>query len=317
MSISLTICAVIRFKRVSIATSMPQDTVIDIQGSNGEAAPNRVTPILSSEKAGWNNILVEYWHMPAHELPPQLLPDYVINIHFKGPARTEVVWDGRLLSKRFTHGEITILPPGLNCKGACLEDSDFLVLRLQPGIITQVAQELDYPDHIEIAPNLGVVSPQIQHIGLALKTELESGCLSGRIYGESLATALASYLLQQHSTSKKRVQDFAGGLPKYKLCRTLEYINENLENELTVAELASVVEMSPYHFARLFKQSTGFTPHQYLINSRIERAKMLLAEKKLSIAEICEYVGFRSPSHFIALFRKFTSMTPKAYRDQL
>jgi len=78
-----------------------------------------------------------------------------------------------------------------------------------------------------------------------------------------------------------------------------------------------VVEMSPYHFARLFKQSTGFTPHQYLINSRIERAKMLLAEKKLSIAEICEYVGFRSPSHFIALFRKFTSMTPKAYRDQL
>lgn len=300
-----------------MATTMPQDTVIDIQGSNGEVAPNRVTPILSSEKAGWNNILVEYWHMPAHELPPQLLPDYIINIHFKRPARREVVWDGRLLSKRFTHGEITILPPGLQCKGACLEDSDFLVLRLQPAIVTQVAQELGYADHIEIAPSLGVVSPQIQHIGLALKAELESGCLSGRLYGESLATAIASHLLQQHSTSKQRVQDFAGGLPKYKLCRILEYINENLENELTVAELASVLEMSPYHFTRLFKQSTDFTPHQYVMNCRIERAKMLLAEKKLSIVEIGDYVGFRSPSHFIALFRKFTSMTPKAYRDQL
>ncbi|WP_017317808.1 helix-turn-helix domain-containing protein [Mastigocladopsis repens] len=301
-----------------MATAMPEDKVIDDQGSHPEIALNKfVTPILSSEKAGWKNILAEYWHMPAHELPSQLLSDYVINLHFKRPAKAELMWDGRLLSKRFTHGEITILPPGLPCKGVYLEASDFLVLRLQPALVTQVAQELGYADCIEIAPSLGVVSPQIQHIGLALKAELESGCLSGRLYGESLATALASYLLQQHSTSKQRVQEMSGGLPNYKLCSTLEYINDNLENELTLAQLASVVQMSPYHFARLFKKSTGFTPHQYVMNCRIERAKILLAEKKLSVVEICEYVGFRSPSHFIALFRKHTSMTPKAYRNQL
>ncbi|GAB1540034.1 AraC family transcriptional regulator [Scytonema sp. NUACC21] len=274
-------------------------------------------PILSSVQAGWNNILVEYWHMPAHELPSQLLSDYVINLHFKHSAKAELLWDGRLLNKHFTPGEITILPPGLSCQGVCLEDTDFLVLRLQPTLVTQVARELGYKEEVEIAPNLGTISPQIQHIGLALKTELESGCLSGRLYGESLATALASCLLNQYSTSRRQVQNWTGGLPKYKLSRTLEYINENLQCELTLAELASVAEISPYHFARLFKQSTGFTPHQYVINCRIEQAKKLLAEKKWSIAEIGFSVGFQSPSHFIALFRKQMAMTPKAYRDRL
>jgi AraC family transcriptional regulator len=297
---------------------IPENKISDVQDLNGKVPEDQfITPILSSAKAGWNNILVEYWNMPAHELPPQLLPDYIINIHVKRPTKVELMWNGRLLSKRFTHGEITILPPGLACQGTSLEDSEFLVLRLQPSLVNQVAQELGYLESTEIAPNLGVVSPQIQHIGLALKTELESGCLSGRLYGESLATALASYLLQQYSTSKQQVQEFVGGLPKYKLCRVLEYISDRLENELTLAELANAVDISPYHFARLFKQSTGLTPHQYVINCRIERAKRLLSEKNLSIAEICEYVGFQSPSYFTALFRKHTAMTPKAYRNQI
>lgn len=228
-----------------------------------------------------------------------------------------MVWDGRLQSKRFTYSDITICPPGLPFGGTCLDDSDFLVLRLQPALVTRAAQELSYADRIEIAPTLAVVDPQIQHIGLALKAELESGCLSGRLYGESLATALASHLLRRYSTSVTHIQDSACGLPKHKLWSAIEYINDNLENDLTLAELALVVQMSIYHFARLFKQSTGLTPHQYVINCRIERAKMLLVEKKLSIIEICEYVGFRSPSHFSALFRKLTTMTPKAYREQL
>ena len=149
------------------------------------------------------------------------------------------------------------------------------MLRLQPALVTRVAQELGYRSGIEIAPRLAVVSPQIQHIGLALKAELESGCLSGRLYGESLATALSSHLLQQYSTSGQRVEDFAGGLPQYKLFRAIEYINDNLEHDLTLAELATVVQMSTYHFVRMFKQSTGFTPHQYVLNCRIERANTL------------------------------------------
>lgn len=298
--------------------TMAKDKIPDVQGFNREAATDSsISPILSSALAGWDSILVEYWRLPAHKLPTQPPSEYMINLHFKRPARVEMVWDGRLQSKRFTYGDMTIFPPDLPCGGVCLDACDFLLLRLQPALFARAAQELSYADYIEIAPTFGVVDPQIQHIGLALKAELESGCLSGRLYGESLATALAGYLLRRYSTSEQRVQDNAGGLPKYKLWSAIEYINDNLENNLTLAELALVVQMSTYHFARLFKQSTGLAPHQYVINCRIERAKILLAERKLSIIEICDLVGFRSQSHFSALFRKLTKMTPKAYRDQL
>ena len=297
--------------------TMPSGKSPDDQGSNKEATPDSSTPILSSALTGWDSILVEYWQVPAHKLPKQPPSEYIINLHFKRPARVEMVWDGRLVSKRFIYGEMTVFPPDLPCKGVCKDACDFLVLRLQPAIVAHVAQELGYADQIEIVPSFGVVDPQIQHIGLALKAELESGCLSGRLYGESLATALSSHLLLRYSTSKQRTQDNTCGLPKYKLWSAIEYINDNLENDLTLAELASVVQMSTYHFARLFKQSTGLAPHQYVIDCRIERAKMLLAQRKLSITEICYQVGFQSRSHFSALFRKHTTMTPKVYRDQL
>ena len=296
---------------------MAEDKISNVQGSNQEVAKDIIAPILSSVKAGWDSMLVEYWQLPAHEIPAQTPSEYIINLHLQRPARLELMWDGHLVSKRFTYGEITILPPGLPCSGVCFEACEFLVLRLQPALITHVAQESGYRSQLEIAPSLGVISPQIQHIGLALKAELEYGCLSGRLYGESLATALSSYLVHRYSNSNQRVQDCADGLPKYKLWNTLEYINDHLERDLTVAELAGVAQMSTYHFARLFKQSTGFTPHQYVVNCRIERAKTLLKERKLSIAEICDCVGFQSPSHFTALFRKHMTMTPKAYRDQL
>ncbi|OKH44347.1 hypothetical protein NIES2101_28490 [Calothrix sp. HK-06] len=284
---------------------------------NTQSAPQKfMAPILSSAGAAWNSIVVEYWQLEAHEIPPQTPLDYIIKLHFQRPARVEFMWDGQLVSKRFTYGEITIVPPGLLCSGVCYDTCDFLVLRLKQAFVTRIAQELNLRD-IEIVPNLGVVSPQIQHLGLALKAELEFGCKSGHLYSESLATALSSYLLQRYSTSKVNLEDFTGGLPKYKLSNVLEYINDNLERDLTLTELKNVVQMSTYHFSRLFKQSTGLTPHQYVINCRIERAKVLLAQKKLSIADIGECIGFRNPSHFTALFRKHTTMTPKVYRENL
>ena len=105
-----------------------------------------------------------------------------------------------------------------------------------------------------------------------------------------------------------------GTLPGCRLGRVIEYIQQNLDKGLSLAELAGVVYMSPYHFARLFKRSTGMPPHRFVIRQRIDRARACLAGPDLPIAEISRMVGFRTASHFSTVFRCVTGVTPGGYR---
>src|SRR5713226_268425 len=105
-----------------------------------------------------------------------------------------------------------------------------------------------------------------------------------------------------------------GTLPGGRLRRVTEYIQQNLDKDLTLAELAAVVYMSPYHFARLFKGSTGVPPHRFVVRQRIARASAFLATEELSIAQISRMVGFRTPSHFTTVFRRVTGITPRGHR---
>ena len=103
-------------------------------------------------------------------------------------------------------------------------------------------------------------------------------------------------------------------LPSCRLRRVTEYIQQNLDRDLRLAELAALVYMSPYHFARLFKCSTGVPPYRFVVRRRIARAREFLATRELSIAQISQMVGFRTPSHFTTVFRRVTGITPRSYR---
>ena len=105
-----------------------------------------------------------------------------------------------------------------------------------------------------------------------------------------------------------------GDLPAYRLRRVTQHIQSNLHRGLPLAELSAVVNMSPYHFARLFKRSTGVPPHRFVVRQRIARASAFLATQGLSIAQISRMVGFRTPSHFATVFRRVTGITPRRYR---
>ena len=109
-------------------------------------------------------------------------------------------------------------------------------------------------------------------------------------------------------------QGNVGALPMSRLRRVTEYIQQSLDKDLPLADLAALVSMSPFHFARLFKGSTGLPPHRFVIRQRIARARACLSTPDLSIAQISRSVGFRTPSHFTTVFRRITGVTPRRYR---
>ena len=132
-----------------------------------------------------------------------------------------------------------------------------------------------------------------------------------------MATALSAHLLRRYSTRKQEIKNYTGGLPKRLLRNIFDYVEENLDQNLTLTKLSKVVRIGANYFASLFKESTGITVHQYVMKRRIEKAKRLLLQKRdLKIIEICQQVGFQSQSHFTRVFRQHTTTTPKVYRDK-
>ena len=138
---------------------------------------------------------------------------------------------------------------------------------------------------------------------------------TGRLYVDSLKQTLLLHLLENYAVNSVSAETVHGGLSGYKRRRVEEFIRENLENDLSLAELAAVAELSQFHFLRVFRHSMGMTPQQYLMRRRVERAKELLATSDLPLVEIGFQTGFKNQSHFTTLFRKFTAVTPKIWRE--
>lgn len=223
---------------------------------------------------------------------------------------------GHRSSARRTTGHTSVIPAGHQYSANWTEELEDVAIFLDPAFIKRQAGNLVQTDRLDIISACESRDPLIHQIGLSLAAEIDTGASSGSIYAESLVNTLVAHLIRHYSTASDRFQTRFGGLPKHKLRRVIEFIDANLESDLTLAELAEVAELSPFHFARSFKQTTGSTPIQFLMQRRIERAGRLLAETDLPIVEIGLLVGFKNQSHFTTLFRKITAMTPKAYRNE-
>jgi len=125
----------------------------------------------------------------------------------------------------------------------------------------------------------------------------------------------AEEVVDAYLSSSLAPVEAVGGLPPWRLQRVFAYIRENLAREVSVAQLAKTVGMSQYYFSKLFKTSTGTTPHQYVMRQRVERAQELLRDSGTALASVATEVGFETQSHFTSVFRHLVGVTPKRYRE--
>ena len=206
---------------------------------------------------------------------------------------------------------------GTDFQSHAVEEHEFMAIALDPTDFDKTVDESTNSNLIEIIPHWKISDPLIFGIGWALKTELESGGLNGTLYVDALKNTLSMHILHRYCAQKPHLRDFEGGLEPGKLQIVINYINDYLNRNLYLTELANLVQISPYYFSRLFKKLTGTTPHQYVTQCRIEKAKELLKMRDLSIAYISQQVGFNDQSHFSKTFCKIVGVTPKKYRDSL
>lgn len=132
---------------------------------------------------------------------------------------------------------------------------------------------------------------------------------------QSLEEERAQEVVDAYLSASLAAVETVGGLPPWRLQRVFGYVRENIAHEVSVRQLAKTVGMSQYYFSKLFKTSTGTTPHQYVMRQRVERAQELLRDGRIALAHVATQVGFETQSHFTSVFRHLVGITPKRYRE--
>jgi AraC family transcriptional regulator len=271
------------------------------------------SPITSSCTVGWSDIQLAHFRQPPHNLPEYSSPYHVVCINLGGLVVLERLINGRFRIFYSNRGEIGLYPANLEHSVRWDREAEFLQLYLEPTLLRHISYELCGSARIELVSQSTFRDPLILYIGLALKTALETDGLGSRLYAESMANALVNHLLSRYSKQERAIRQYTGGLSRQNLEQVVDYINEHLDQNLSLADLAAVVKLSSSRFAHLFKQSMGISPHQYFIRCRVERAKQLLLSRDLTIAEVAHSVGFASQGHLTSHFKRLVGITPKRF----
>jgi AraC family transcriptional regulator len=268
--------------------------------------------LLSSFEWGWDSLNLIYEIEPAGEMPEVILERHSLVI-CQGDFQASYLLNGKWHKENYTEGDVVLFPANeIFPKVRVDREVPLILLYLEPTTLTNSVCE---SNNVEIIPNLKFRDPLIQQMGIALKSEVEAGGADSRLYAESMATALSAHLLRRYGSRSLEFKNYTGGLSQSQLKTAIAYIQEHLNQNLSLEEISKILHISPHYFAHLFKQSTGFAPYQYITQCRIAKAKQLLRQRDLPIVEICQQVGFQSQSHFTRIFRLHTNTTPKVYRN--
>lgn len=276
-----------------------------------------VDPFISRQIADWpGSLRVHRAHVYSGMMPEHVNDCHEINVTLSGALTTmKSGATGRQVFTSNRGNNLCITPAGQPISAEWNDNLDTLMMVLDANFVSQTAIENGFSPNVEFVEIYRSQDPLIQNIGLTLlETSAKEDALGG-LFADSLIQSLTLHLLSNYTYASKTPAVASGGLSGYKLNRVVEFIDANLENDISLADLAAVAELSSFHFSRAFRKSTGKTPQQFVMQQRLERAKVLLARPDLPIVEVSLRSGFKNQSHFSTWFRKYTNFTPKLWRE--
>ena len=274
--------------------------LVDI--ANREAA----IPILERQVRLWPGLMAEWERIGPVAVTSTGYPEHRLSL-ILGSSDARVRSGQVLLSPAFT-------PASYRWSG----EIEVISLLFTPDWLRQIGTEIGIkrPSHLDLRGSIEPEDAFLTGLLRAFQKEVLKPEIGSRLLIDSLSQALAVYLIRRY-TDRQLVNGQPLIIPKWRIRRAQDFIRENLNNGISLKEIADAAgDVSPYHFSRLFKQATGFSPYQFLIECRVLTAQQLLrAQRALSLGEIAFRCGFADQSSFTRCFRQRTGLTPKQYRD--
>ena len=284
---------------------------------------NNPHPDISVLESNWDGIKIRYCQMTATGDFALAMPQDRVSVAFAPHDRT--IWSvdgGSSQASPVIAGSVLIHSNRDFVWHYREKQSEWLSIEIEPEVLTRIAKESGLSGDLELEYQVLFCDPTILNIAQLFKAEVVKSGVAEEIYVESLRNLLAIHLIRNYSSIgrnnlDKQLAKTTRSLNVLQVKQLQDFIEDNLDQKITIVQLAAIVHLSQFHFARAFKEAVGITPHRYLVKRRIERAKILLTVTRLSIQEIAIRVGYINISHFTRQFRKYVGATPAVYRKSV
>jgi AraC family transcriptional regulator len=264
--------------------------------------------LLSSKGRGWTGFGANLFGIAAgrHRIPG--IAQHRVGVHVGRPVRALCRCDGQRAARIQAHGDVDVIPAGL--EGDWSDDADCTILNIwfADDFLRTTYDRLGVkPAAAQLRPVFQWRDARFQHLAWALLAELEADDASDPLYAESLANAMAVRLAGAALPDERRQR----GLSPRAAARVTDYIEAHLDERLSLARLAALVDLSVPHFQVLFRATTGMPVHRYVVQRRLERARTLLLQGRLNAGQVALEVGFAHQSHMAAWMKRVLGVTPR------
>ena len=286
---------------------------LSVEGIEGSVFPSE-QPLISSASQQWEGFLIERHvggdvGLPGHRhsgiaLIMQL--DTGLRLQWKSGSNWQSVTAGA--------GSIVLHGSSGSKESTWHGKNDRLSFEMTSTHLEKLTEGRFAGAVIDCADRWSLRDPRLEHLLRVLHAELQRGAPAGRLFGEQVGDAIGMLLARQYATVKVGAYGIGGRISPKRLKQVLDYIEAHLDQQTHLSDLAQAASMSPFYFARLFKNSMGVSPHKYVTMRRIERAKKLLHRSDMSVLEIGIRVGYQDAKHFRVMFRLGVGVSPSEFR---
>lgn len=272
--------------------------------------------LLSGDGQGWSQVGLRSYHYQGQDVLVPALSDYMLVSYQSGVTPMQRRFEGRWKNETLGPGAVSLLTRAQHAEWAWTEPVTVTHLYLSPNLLSAVAGEaMDCQvDQVELADVLRTDDPVLTNVVDAIAAEAGQEAMGGALYVESIARALCVHLLRRYASIKLPVRPQLHRLTPREERWIRDYIEDHLAGSLTLAGMAKSLGMTTDLFTRRFRATLGRPPYRYVTERRVARARMLLAQRVLSVKEIAGLCGFSDQSHLTRVYTRETGVSPAAFR---